>query len=207
MKCKSNFICLLASFLVILLSIVTVDVSFAQTPKGGLKTIEALNRDDVQAVSARIAYMYDADAAIVEQYVQAAVDIEGRSGVAAPIVIAIAIHESSFKSDLFLNSGNPFGIKASRPWTGPSYTKWHDGEETKFRKYSSAAEAVWDFSNFVKSRSWYADVFNCPMDDSRCVIDGLKKTDFEPGYSMNSNWDEAVMAIIQKVGLQALVTR
>jgi len=42
--------------------------------------------------------------------------------------------------------------------------------------------------------------------DSSCVIDGLKKNDQELGYSMNANWDEAVLSIIQKVRLQELAT-
>lgn len=162
---------------------------------------------DVQAVSARIASLYGANAETVELYVDAALKLEGRIGIAAPVILGIAIHESSFKSDLFANSGNPFGIKAGNPWTGPTFSKWEDGNETKFRVYGSAEEAIWDFSKFVRSRSWYADALSCPVDDSRCVIDGLKRTSLEPGYSLNPNWDESIMEIIQKVGLQALVTR
>lgn len=162
---------------------------------------------DVQAVSARIASLYGADAETVELYVTAALNLEGRVGIAAPVIIGIAIHESSFKSDLFANSGNPFGIKAGKPWTGPTFSKWQDGNESKFRVYGSAEEAIWDFSAFVRSRSWYADALSCPVDDSRCVIDGLKRTSLEPGYSLNPDWDESIMDIIQKVGLQALTTR
>ncbi len=168
---------------------------------------EALNSGEVCAVAARIASLYGADEKIVESFVEAAVNLENHSGIAAPIVIAIAIHESSFKSELFLNAGNPFGIKASSPWTGPTYTKQQDIEESKYRMYGSPEEAVEDFCNFIKSRTWYADALSCPLDDYRCVLDGLKKTDSELGYSTNPGWDEAVLGIIEKLKLQTLVTR
>jgi flagellum-specific peptidoglycan hydrolase FlgJ len=184
-----------------------VVVSAAQSQQEAPYTVDALLSGDVQAVSARIATLYGAEAKVVERYVQASINLESRTGMAAPVVIAIAIHESSFKSELFLNGGNPFGIKASKPWVGPTYSKWQDGVETKYRLYASPEEAIWDLSNFVKSRTWYADALDCPIDDARCVIDGLKRTEQEPGYSTDPNWDEAILNIIQKVGLQALVTR
>lgn len=181
--------------------------TMAQDNQDDTTTVALPIGGDVRSVAALIASMYGGDPATIERFVQSAINLESGIGIAAPVVIAIAIHESSFKSDLFLNAGNPFGIKASKPWIGPTYSKWDDGKETKFRVYASAEEAVWDFGNFVKSRTWYADVFICDVDDSRCVIDGLKKTDQELGYSMNPNWDEAVLNIIQKVRLQELATR
>jgi hypothetical protein len=45
-------------------------------------------------VAARITEIYHADAATVESFVRAAVRLESRTGVAAPVVIAIAINES-----------------------------------------------------------------------------------------------------------------
>lgn len=170
-------------------------------------TSDAIERGEIPAISARIATLYRVDTATVERYVQAAVNLESRIGIAAPVIIAIAIHESSFKSLLFLKAGNPFGIKASSPWVGPTFSKWDDGAETKFRVYASPEEAIWDFGNFIKSRVWYADVLDCPAEDSRCVVDALKKTETELGYSMNPDWDEAVLGIIKKMGLQALATR
>lgn len=165
------------------------------------------SEDKVQVVAARIASMYRVDKQMVEPYVQAAVNQESQTGIAAPLVIAIAIHESGFTSTLFTNSGNLFGIKASSPWIGATYSKFHDGEETKFRVYGSADEAIIDFGKFIKSRAWYADALLCPKDDYLCVIEGLKKTDIEPGYSMNPGWDEAVLDIVERAGLRDLVSR
>lgn len=205
MKNKLNFPVLLIACLSGLF-FVSGELS-AQSENNTSYSINTLQDGDVPAVSARIAAMYGGDVQVVERYVQAAINLESRIGVSAPVVLSIAIHESSFKSELFEHAGNPFRIKAGKPWVGPTYSKWEGGEEIKYRVYGSPEEAILDFGNFVKSRTWYLDVLDCPIDDSRCVIDGLKKTDAEPGYSMNPNWDEAVMEIIQKVGLQSLVTR
>lgn len=161
----------------------------------------------VETVSGRIAAQYGADAGIARSLVQAAVQYEQHTGVPAAVVVAIALQESGLTSPLFRDSGNPFGIKASNPWTGPTYTMWHDGEETRFRVYNTAEEAVTDFGNFVRSRRWYADALTCPAHDYTCVIDGLKKTDSEAGYSMDPNWDEAVLAVIEKTGLRELEVR
>jgi hypothetical protein len=45
-------------------------------------------------VAARITEVYHADAGTVESFIRAAVRLESRTGVAAPVVIAIAINES-----------------------------------------------------------------------------------------------------------------
>ncbi len=162
---------------------------------------------DIQEVASRIATTYHVDVEVVEPYVQAAVNLERSTGISASIVIAIAIHESSFNSFLFTNSGNPFGIKAGKPWDGPTFSKWDDGAESKFRAYGSAEEAVTDFGKFLSSRAWYSDALTCQIDDYTCVLDGLKKTVSEPGYSSNPQWDEAVMGIIERIGLQNLACR
>jgi hypothetical protein len=162
---------------------------------------------DIQVIASRIATTYHVDVEVVEPYVQAAVNLERSTGISASIVIAIAIHESSFNSFLFTNSGNPFGIKAGKPWDGPTFSKWDDGAESKFRAYSSAEEAVTDFGKFLSSRPWYSDALICQIDDYNCVLDGLKKTASEPGYSSNPQWDEAVMGIIERIGLENLACR
>jgi flagellum-specific peptidoglycan hydrolase FlgJ len=162
---------------------------------------------NVQVVSARIASMYGADEKIVETYVQAAVNLENQTGISVAVVIAIAVHESSFNSELFINSHNPFGIEASKPWKGQTFSMVHDGRKTKFRVYSSAEEAVLDLGIFIKSRTWYADARACPIDDYPCVISGLKKTKSQRGYSMNPNWGDAVLAILKRYDLQALAIR
>lgn len=70
--------------------------------------------------------------------------------------------------------------------------------------YYSAEEAIVDFGEFVNSRTWYADALACPSTDYACIVDGLKKTDIELGYSLNMQWDEVVLGIIEKMGLEVL---
>jgi len=204
MRNKRFFTVLSVFFLFV--SFVSEAKLYGQTAKTVSYTIEPI-LTNVQVVSARISSMYGVDLQVVESYVQAAVDLERRTGIAAPIVIAVAIHESSFNSYLFTKSGNPFGIKASQPWDGPTFSKRHDGKDTKFRVYSSVDEAILDFGNFIKSRPWFADALACPMDDYACVIEGLKKSDAQPGYSLNPDWGENVLGVIEKVGLKTLVNR
>ncbi len=192
------FYFIISSFLTVILS--------GQAPKND--TCIAINptQDSIIALSNRIAVLYGADAQVVEKFVQAAIDIELETGITAIVVIAIAIHESSFKSVLFINAGNPFGIKAGSDWNGATYTKQDDGTASKFRVYPSPEAAVRDFGFFVNSRVWYIDALTCEKANYLCVVDGLKKTDTELGYSSNPLWDEAIINIIAKVGLQHLVT-
>ena len=173
-------------------------------PVNQINNIKTPTEETMLLVAARITEIYHADAGTVESFVRAAVQLESRTGVAAPVVIAIAINESGFSSELFINAGNPFGIKASSPWTGKTYSKWHDDAATKFRVYYSAEEAIVDFGEFVNSRTWYADALACPSTDYACIVDGLKKTDIELGYSLNMQWDEVVLGIIEKMGLEVL---
>lgn len=161
----------------------------------------------VQLVSSRISITYSVDEQIVESYVQAAVSLAERTGIAAPVVVAIAIHESSFSSFLFTNTRNPFGILASKPWTGPTFSKMEAGKETTYRVYDSAEAAILDLGTFVQSRQWYADARSCGLDQYKCVIEGLMKTDLEPGYSMDPNWGQNVFGIIVKMELGDLDIR
>lgn len=159
------------------------------------------------AFSQRIIDRYGANPQTVRAFVQAAIRLEKSRGIPAAVVLAIAIHESGFKSDLFVQSGNPFGIKASSPWNGPCFSKWDDGQMSRFRVYGSAEEAVSDFGNFIQSRPWYSDALSCPPGDYTCVVEGLKKTDGEAGYSSSHDWDEAVLQVIDNLQLQPLAAR
>ncbi len=137
-------------------------------------------QDSIIALSSRIAVLYGADVQVVEKFVQVAIDIELETGITAIVVIAIAIHESSFKSALFINAGNPFGIKASSEWKGATYTKQDDGAASKFRVYPSPEAAVRDFGLFVNSRAWYIDALKCEKANYLCVVDGLQNWDIVP---------------------------
>ncbi len=162
------------------------------------------NSEIAHTISIRIAQTYGADSITVESFVQSAIILESTIGIPAAVVIGIAIHESSFKSFLFLKSGNPFAIKAGKDWLGETFSKWDDGQKSLFRKYQSPQEALMDFGYFIQARGWYADALACAKQDYVCVVEGLKKTNSEPGYASNPLWDEAILDIIQRVGLNEL---
>jgi flagellum-specific peptidoglycan hydrolase FlgJ len=191
--------------LIALLSAMLLFLAYTMTGQSPRGATEGPNYSNIQVISQNIAAVYGADELVVESYVQAAVNQESQTGIAAAVVVAIAIHESSFNSLLFASSRNPFGIEASKPWRGPTFSMMHDGKKTKFRVYTSAEAAVLDLGDFVKSRPWYADALACPTDDYSCIVGGLSKTGMERGYSMNPNWKPAVLGIIQKFGLQSLI--
>ncbi|GAB4492739.1 MAG: hypothetical protein OHK0019_15220 [Saprospiraceae bacterium] len=170
-------------------------------------TVTTTLHESIHDISVRIANTYGADVYTVESYVEAAVAYEDQIGIPASVVIGIAVYESSFTSYLFQHSGNPFGIKAGKDWTGPTFTKHDDGADTPFRMYISPEEAVLDFGKFIQSRRWYDDARACPRSDYRCVVEGLKKTDAEPGYSTNPAWGDKVIEMIERLNLQALSER
>lgn len=190
-----------------------VGTSFTQRKMNGQTTDSASFgqysslQHDVQAVSSTISVLYGADYSTVESYVQAAVSHEAQIGIPATVVVSIAVYESSFKSELFQESGNPFGIKAGKDWGGLVVYHYDDGMYTPFRKYGSAEEAVLDFGRFIQARRWYDDARGCSRYDYVCVVDGLKKTAHEPGYSTNSEWDEKVVELIERLGLEVLSER
>ncbi len=163
--------------------------------------------ENIRSVSLQIANTYSADINVVEAFVQAAVVYEDQIGIPASVVIGIAVYESSFTSYLFQHSGNPFGIKAGGDWAGPVFIKHDDGSDTPFRVYDSAEQALLDFGAFVRARGWYADARACSRYDYVCVVDGLKRTENEPGYSTNPLWDEKVIEIIERFGLDVLSER
>lgn len=74
--------------------------------------------------------------------------------------LAQAVHETgNFKSDIFKNANNSFGIKASAPWNGETYNaktgEHFDGKDViirdNFRKYKTAEDSVADQALFFVS--------------------------------------------------------
>ncbi len=152
----------------------------------------------------QIAYRYGAEPATVRRFLNAAIAREQEIGIPAAVVVAIALRESSFTSELFRMAGNPFGIKGFAPWDGPVYFMHHDGESTPFRVYNTPEEAVSDFGRFIQARAWYSDALACPMDDYACVVHGLKKTETEPGYALDPFWAQGVLSVLYENNLDQL---
>lgn len=161
----------------------------------------------IRGVAQRIALKYNSDRQTVEEFIRAAFDRQYQIGIPAPVIVAIALNESSFNSALFIRTGNPFGIKASGPWDGPTYPMWHDGEMTHFRVYGSAEEALLDFSGLIHSRYWYEDALSCPFDNFECFVRGMEKGETEPGYALDPNWGDNILRLIEENELQPLCRR
>lgn len=145
-----------------------------------------------------MAQKYSANPFTVERYMKAFCEYQYEIGIPSPVLMAIAWKESAFKSDVFRKTGNPFGIKASGGWRGPTYSVRRHGRTIKYRKYASAEEAALDFGKVLHSSWWYADALNCSFEDYAAVVHGLSKTDDEPGYALNPDWDEHILQLIEE---------
>ncbi len=113
-----------------------------------------------------------------------------RSGVPASITMSQAILESGYgNSALAIYANNHFGIKNKPDWKGETYCIG----ASCYKKYSSALESYEDHSNHIKSRKWYADLFNLKITDYKQWAVGLKKA----GYAQDPNYAYHLIQIIE----------
>ena len=105
-----------------------------------------------------------------------------RIGIPASITLAQAILESGFgNSELAMNANNHFGLKCKPEWRGATY----ELGASCYKKYSDAFESYKDHSNHIKSRKWYASLFNLKITDYKSWAFGLKKAGYaqDPYYA------------------------
>ena len=114
------------------------------------------------------------------------------------IRIAQACLESDYgRSELALKAHNYFGIKASRPWQGSTYTKESlevlEGqaklEQAAFRQYESLEQSVADHAQFVNStpyrKDYYRQVIQAQsIDDQAQALTGTYATDPHYGQKL-----------------------
>lgn len=113
-----------------------------------------------------------------------------RTGVPASITMAQAILESGYgNSALAIYANNHFGIKCKPDWTGDTYGIG----ESCYKKYGSALESYEDHSNHIKTRKWYATLFNLETTDYKGWAFGLKKA----GYAQDPNYAYRLIQIIE----------
>jgi flagellum-specific peptidoglycan hydrolase FlgJ len=159
----------------------------------------------VRQLTQTLASVYGAPESTVDFFIREAIQLEQSHGLPAGAVLGIGILESGgFTSDLFQAARNPFGLKASAPWTGPVHYMWHEGDIQGFRVYADAAQAVQDFARLVQSRRWYADALQCPLANSTCFVQGLTPTGTEPGYSRDPQWGGKILDLIDRYDLDML---
>ena len=122
-----------------------------------------------------------------------------RTGVPAAIKLAQGIHETfAGQSVLVRKSNNHFGIKCKTGWTGESVSHDDDARGECFRKYASAADSYRDHSDFLRTRSHYAFLFNLDPTDYEAWAHGLKKA----GYATNPKYPQVIIKLIKDYNLQ-----
>lgn len=137
----------------------------------------------------------------IEKYAPLAIKEMNRTGFPASIKIAQGIHESGAgKSNLVSRSNNHFGIKCKTSWDGDKV--YHDDDEAGecFRKYESAEASYIDHSDYLKSQSRYAFLFEYDADDHVSWAWGLKKA----GYATNPVYAETIIKYVETYQLNEL---
>lgn len=116
------------------------------------------------------------------------------NNIPASITLAQGMLESgNGNSDLAVYANNHFGIKCHKGWDGPTFTKDDDAKDECFRKYSSVLDSYNDHSNFLKSRSRYAALFELKRTDYKGWAKGLK----EAGYATDPKYTQRLLDIIE----------
>lgn len=167
----------------------------------------SLDSAAIRAVAQMISDSFGAELPLIEEFIYEARQLEKEEKVPATAFIGIAILESTgFTSYLYQNAKNPFGMRATSIWKGPTFVMYHEGRDSKFRKYNSPRAAVQDFAAFLNARKWFRDAFKCPNSDVDCFIKGLsanwKKR--EPGYASDPEWPNKVRRVIKTYQLETL---
>lgn len=114
--------------------------------------------------------------------------------IPASITLAQGMLESgNGNSDLAVYANNHFGIKCHNEWNGPTFTKDDDAKDECFRKYPSALDSYTDHSNFLKTRSRYAPLFELKRTDYKGWAKGLKKV----GYATDPKYTRRLIDLIE----------
>ena len=174
------------------------------------KSAAEIDSAAIRAVAQMISDSFGAEIPLIEEFIREAKKLEKEKKVPATAFIGIAILESTgFTSYLYQNAKNPFGMRATSIWKGPTFVMFHEGKDSKFRKYTTPRDAVQDFAVFLNSRKWFRDAFKCSPTDIECFLKGLtanwKKR--EPGYASDPEWPNKVRRVIKTYQLETLKAR
>ncbi len=125
-------------------------------------------------------------------------------GVSAELLIAQAALETGWGKRAMLhadgrNGFNLFGIKAGAEWRGDTMRKasleYHDGllqsETSRFRAYSSPAQSLADYAEFIQSSPRYAPVVESAANDQE-YIRGIHAA----GYATDPDYADKVLGIL-----------
>ena len=115
--------------------------------------------------------------------------------IPASITLAQGLLESgSGNSALARDAKNHFGIKCHTGWTGQSYTMDDDARDECFRRYNRVEESFRDHSEFLRSRSRYAGLFELDIMDYEGWANGLKAA----GYATNPAYATMLITLINR---------
>ncbi len=197
-------------YLILSVSLQAQQKSAPATQKPAQVQPKQLDSMAIRAIAQIISDSFGAQVDLIEEFIREAKQLETDEKVPATAFIGIAILESTgFTSYLYQNAKNPFGMRATPPWNGETFTMWHEGADSPFRKYDTPSEAVRDFASFLQSRKWFKDALKCSATDVECFIKGLsanwKKR--EPGYASDPEWPNKVRRVIKTYKLETLTTK
>jgi len=117
-----------------------------------------------------------------------------RTKVPASITLGQGMLESEWgNSKLAKNANNHFGIKCHNGWKGATYMMDDDAKNECFRKYKTVLDSYNDHSDFLKSRSHYAALFELQLTDYKGWAEGLKKA----GYATSPTYAKDLIKIIE----------
>jgi LysM repeat protein len=130
----------------------------------------------------------------IEQFKDDAIKEMLLFNIPASITLAQGMLESgNGNSDLAVYANNHFGIKCHNEWSGPTFIKDDDAKDECFRKYPSALDSYTDHSNFLKTRSRYAPLFELKRTDYKGWAHGLKKV----GYATDPKYTRRLIDLIE----------
>ncbi|HLO60366.1 MAG TPA: glucosaminidase domain-containing protein [Bacteroidales bacterium] len=133
-----------------------------------------------------------------DKYREIAIREMNRSGVPASITLAQgALESGDGNSRLARVANNHFGIKCHNDWDGKTILEDDETRNECFRKYASVEDSYRDHSDYLRSKTRYAFLFELNPTDYKGWARGLKKA----GYATNPHYAESIIKIIEDFGL------
>jgi len=133
-----------------------------------------------------------------DEYKDMAIHEMKRSGVPASITLAQgALESGDGNSRLALQGNNHFGIKCHQDWPGKRIHQDDDEKNECFRKYQSVEDSYRDHSDYLKTKSRYAFLFDLSTTDYKGWARGLQKA----GYATSNTYAASLIRIIEEFDL------
>ena len=144
----------------------------------------------------------------IQKYKALAISEMRRSKIPASITLAQGILESRYgTSELALYANNHFGIKMGNDWNGAKYyiytNEWNttlqrlEKKIACFRAYNSCRESYVHHSDFLTSRTHYADLFKLSITDYKAWAKGLKSA----GYATDPDYAQKLISLVERYQL------